>query len=600
MKKSINRNILWAQIFAAQLEKCGLKNVCFSPGSRSTPLTFAFASSKKIKTHVILDERSSGFFALGLAKKINAPVAVVTTSGTAVAELYPAIVEAYQSRIPLIICTADRPPQLRFSGANQTINQDNIFANHIRMFKELGLPSISQKKLNNLKQTALVGYSASSKNNRGPVHFNLPFDKPFEPDNYTDKIDGQKLQEANKLFDTLPIKVDKNIERNNEKLFDKFLPLLNEVKNGIIFCGPGFYTKEFSRECNALSNKFGFPILADGASNFRFLNSTSNNLISNFPNIFRTKEVRKAFDADLILQFGKAPTSQGMLSYIEETSGKLFLVNEFGDKHDPSLSASGIFNMEPVEFCKTLKNKVSKNNTPLNNQSSFSSLSELNSEIESLKDGFLSQAKFPFEGRVINEIAKTLPSSFNLMVSNSMPIRDLDFFVSKSRAKINLYCSRGASGIDGITSTAMGIAKSSKEPTILVTGDLAFFHDLNGLALYKLLSVPLTIVLINNNGGGIFEMLPIAKHENVFNKYFKTPHNLSFKDFVTGFGGTHNIIKSWNDLRKNLSSSLNNKKLNVLEIKTYSTQSLKLRKEFWNTVNSKCTKFINEFNKTKN
>jgi 2-succinyl-5-enolpyruvyl-6-hydroxy-3-cyclohexene-1-carboxylate synthase len=600
MKKSINRNILWAEIFAAQLEKCGLKNICFSPGSRSTPLTFAFASRKKIKTHVILDERSSGFFALGLAKKLNQPVAVVTTSGTAVAELYPAIVEAYQSRIPLIICTADRPANLRFSGANQTINQENIFANHIRMFKDLGLPSLSMRKLNNLKQVVVSGYSTASKNNPGPVHFNLPFDKPFEPDNYTDKMDFQKISTAESLLSIDDSKVNQPDKSKNSRVFNKLLQILNNSKRGIIFCGPGFYTKEFIKECLAVSNKLNFPILADGSSNIRFLSYSQNKLIHNFPNMFRTREIRKAFDAEVIIQIGKAPTSQGMLSYFEETHGKIFLVNEFGDNHDPSNSSEGIFKMEPLKFLKILKQKIVQTNPLSNELTLFSKFQKLDKEIEVLKEQFLAKSKFPFEGKVIYEIANSIRSTFNLLVSNSMPIRDLDFFVSGSKAKINLYCSRGASGIDGITSTAMGIADGAKEPTILVTGDLAFLHDLNGLALHTLLDIPLTIVLLNNNGGGIFEMLPIAKHSNIFGKYFKTPHNLTFKNFVTGFGGNHLQIKSWTDFQNKIYSSLNNKKLNVLEIKTNSTQSLKLRKGFWDAVNSKCTNFINEFNKSKN
>jgi 2-succinyl-5-enolpyruvyl-6-hydroxy-3-cyclohexene-1-carboxylate synthase len=600
MKKSINRNILWSQIFAVQLEKCGLKNVCFSPGSRSTPLTFAFSSSKNINTHVILDERSSGFFALGLAKKLREPVAVVTTSGTAVAELYPAIVEAFQSRIPLIICTADRPPQLRFSGANQTINQDNIFVNHIRKFTDLGLPSLDIRKLNKLKKTVLEGYFTADKFNPGPVHFNLPFDKPFEPDAYTDTADVEFLKSIKIPISYSYAKKNINIELKKEKLFKKILTELNTSSRGIIFCGPGFYSKEFAVECGRLSKKLGFPILADGASNFRFFSHSNNNLIKNFPNIFRSKEIRNNFQADIIIQFGKAPTSQSMLNYFEESNGKYFLVNEFGDNHDPSLSVNEIIKIEPSEFCRHLLIKLEGDKSLSKNLNYSKSLTELDITVESLKEKFLKKAGFPFEGKIVYEIVNEISSILNLMVSNSLSIRDLDFFVSKSAAKINLYCNRGASGIDGITSTAMGIAKESDEPTVLVTGDLAFLHDLNGLALSQLLAIPLTIILINNNGGGVFEMLPIAKHETVFNKYFKTPHNFSFKNFVKGFGGNYFYINSWKELRSKLNSSLNNRRLNILEIKTDSAKSLKIRMEFWELINSESINFINEFNKVKN
>jgi 2-succinyl-5-enolpyruvyl-6-hydroxy-3-cyclohexene-1-carboxylate synthase len=592
MKKSINRNILWAEVLAAQLKHCGLKHICFSPGSRSTPLTFAFSKNKFFKTYLILDERSSAFFALGLAKKLNQPVGVVTTSGTAVAELYPAIVEAYKSRIPLLIFTADRPARLRFSGANQTINQINIFGNHIRKFYDAGLPSISIKKIARLKKITLEGFLIADSLDKGPVHFNLPFDKPFEPDSFTDKVELNKYKSLLKEnFKSIP----KNVKpAKNLKLWSKLKSEIRNSGKGVIFCGSDFYSPEFSKLCGEISKKFNLPIIADGASNIRFAIRSKVNLVVNAANFLREKVIRKKLNPDFIIQFGGAPTSKSLLDFFEETNASIFLVNKFGDSHDPSLSATSVIKSDYESFCQKLLDEF-KSSPPKNIDSNYSNLLfKIDKVVEENRNTFINSSEFPFEGKIISLIADTFTSKFNLMVSNSMPIRDLDFFVSTSRAKINLYCSRGASGIDGIISTSMGIAKAAIEPTVLVTGDLAFFHDLNGLSLSKLLSIPLTIVLINNNGGGIFEMLPIAKYQSVFTKFFKTPHGLSFKNFVQGFYGIYHQIKSWDDFESKLLKAAKSEHLTVLEIKTNSTHSLIERKNFWKSVSETISKYLDD------
>src|SRR3990172_10582258 len=193
MKKKINRNYFWAETFIKELSSIGVKYACISPGSRNTALTLAVANNKKIKSFVHIDERCSAFFALGIAKASGTPVILLCTSGTATAELYPAIIEAYQQRIPLIICTADRPPELLNTGANQTINQWNLYRNHIRWFKNIGLPDTSVNRITALKKTAVKAFEVSLKEKKGPVHLNFPFRKPLEPTSFTDEIDAELL-----------------------------------------------------------------------------------------------------------------------------------------------------------------------------------------------------------------------------------------------------------------------------------------------------------------------------------------------------------------------------------------------------------------------
>ena len=263
MKISINRNIIWCDLFVSRLAVLGVKYACISPGSRSTSLTLAFASNKNIKLYTIVDERSSAFFALGLAKKTKSPVAVVTTSGTAVAELFPAIIEAYYSRIPLIICTADRPPALKNSGANQTINQHNIYKDHIRFFIDAGLPDIAHlEKIKNIAEDA-VRYSCFLE--KGPVHINFPFEKPFEPDSNTDKLD-LKILEKNFQYSSFESKPRMQKKINFKNLADKF----SKKERGLILVGYNNYGPGFGKLLFKLSKTLAYPVYIDGASHFRF------------------------------------------------------------------------------------------------------------------------------------------------------------------------------------------------------------------------------------------------------------------------------------------------------------------------------------------
>ena len=216
-KTKVNKNFIWAKAFVNQLCDLGVRYACISPGSRSTPLTLAFAEQKKIKSFVHIDERVSGFFAMGLAKASGLPVAIVTTSGTATAELYPAIIEAYQQRIPLIICTADRPPELLNTGANQTINQWNLYKNHIRWFKYFGLPQLSVKRIINLQKIAVRAFETSLIKNKGPVHLNFPFRKPLEPNSFTDEVEDEILTSVK---NTIVPEANNNRNENLSKRLD--------------------------------------------------------------------------------------------------------------------------------------------------------------------------------------------------------------------------------------------------------------------------------------------------------------------------------------------------------------------------------------------
>ncbi len=581
MKIPINRNSFWSELFTEQLAQSGIKFACISPGSRSTPLTLAFAANKKIKTFVNPDERSSAFFALGLAERSGLPVVIVTTSGTAVAELYPAIIEAYQRRIPLIVCTADRPPELLNCGANQTINQSNIYANHIRKFFNAGLPSLTESKLLKIKKIAAEAFEISLRKNRGPVHINFPFKKPLEPESFTDEIDKNFYKKI------------KNIKINNTPLTsaffkhsDEIVKIINRKPKGLIFCGWDNYRNDFTKLIIKFSQITGYPIIADGISGLRFGNHSKQNVISNASAFLKSNAFDFLLNAEIIFQFGSAPTSNIVLDFLKESKAQKFLINEFGDYKDPSRTTKNIIGINPSEFLIKMIASIKNEKGSIKNKWQIR-IRQFEQFTEKIKEQNIFNAKFPFEGRIIPEIIKTIPHNSNLFVSNSMPVRDLDFFASPTRKKINIYSNRGASGIDGIISTAAGIAVKSKTPTYLVIGDLAFLHDSNGMNILQNQKIPLHIILIDNNGGGIFGMLPIAESKKYFQEYFKTPQHVDFSMLVKAHGGKFYEIKSWKGLNNKLSNQQNSNNFSVFRIKTDIKSSIKFRKKYWELLSQK-------------
>ena len=589
MKIKVNRNILWAKIFINQLAVLGVKYACISPGFRSTPLTYVLSKNRKIKSFINIDERSSAFFALGLARATKQPVMIVTTSGTAVAELYPAIIEAYQQRTPLIICTADRPPELIGTGANQTINQHNIFKNHIRWFRDLGLPSISETGFHHLQKIAIEAYRISLFEDKGPVHLNFPFRKPLEPSAFTDEFNS-------KVFKIHPLKNSKHKSSviNNSYRTDKLIRRVTEeiinTPKGIILVGPMDNEAEVIKAIKKVSAVIKYPVFADGLSQLRIgIGKKDKGIISNFNSILKSENFIRDHDPELILQFGSTPTSSLIENFLAESNATRYLINHYGDKFDPTRNANAILSVEPAVFCQQLISFLKAKKFSRKNSDWLKVFNKAEVMSESIKNRIIGNAKFPNEPAIITEILKQVPAGSNIFIGNSLPVRDLDNFVSTTSKRLTIYFNRGASGIDGIISTALGIS-STKKPIILITGDLSFLHDLNALAIAVKYSIPLAIFIINNNGGGIFETLPIADKSERFKEYFITPHNLNFSDITEAFGIDYQLIKQKSDLQTFLKNISNRKTPIVFEVKTNAVKSAELRNKYFNEVKKKLNK----------
>ncbi len=586
----INRNYFWANIFFDQLAEYGVKYACISPGSRSTPLTYAISQNKRIKSYVIIDERTSGFFALGIAKKTNSPVIIITTSGTAAAELYPAIIEAYQNRVPLIVCTADRPAYLRNSGANQTINQDNLYHNHVRYFYDAGLPKVTIKNIRDLKTAAKNIFQIATIENIGPIHINFPFEKPLEPNSFTDDI------QENILLYSLPDDASESTKIKSsftaQTNFKTVSAFLKKQVDGLITIGPGNYADSFFDSIEKFSVQFSLPIFVDASSSFRFKLKPLSNLITNYDALLRSESFKKIFTPKYALHFGRPLTSPKLEEYFSVVRPKGFAINKFADVFDPSRKFKIIQSDESV-FINNLMDSVNEKQNIFSDK--LRNLKYLDLQIEKIKTEIFSTTKKINETGVLLKIIDAIPPNSNLMIGNSIPIRDLDFFASAVNKNINVYQNRGASGIDGIIATALGICAHSKHPTFLLVGDLSFFYDLNSLLIAKQYNIPLVIILINNNGGAIFRFLPISEHKNIFDKYFLTPSNLSFKKLTDSFGIDHKEIKTERDILNHIKVSSVRKKTVVFEIKTDSEFSLSLRKKYWKKINILVEKFLRNY-----
>jgi 2-succinyl-5-enolpyruvyl-6-hydroxy-3-cyclohexene-1-carboxylate synthase len=590
MQVKVNRNYFWSTILIDQLVECGVKYACLSPGSRSTPLTYAVSQNKKIKSYIIVDERTSGFFALGIAKQTKSPVLIITTSGTATAELYPAIIEAYQNRVPLIICTADRPAYLRNTGANQTINQDNIYKNHIRFFYDAGLPKLAAKNIKSLKENIVKAFKISALQDCGPVHLNFPFEKPLEPDSITDAIDENIVSTA------FPIKfsINKNATRSEsaKKYISAITFLLKKNCCGVITVGPGNFSNNFINLLENFSSKFALPIFADASSGLAYRSNSITNLITNFDTILRTESFSDFFSPKLNFHFGRTATSPRLAEFLTKSKCKRFIVNRFGDRIDSSKNSTTIKTDEEV-FLKSFVHSdflfEDKSLTTLNQ------LKSIDAAVEKIKiSSFLNYEKLN-EPAILLKILEAIPPDSNLMISNSIPIRDLDFFSSALNKNIIVYQNRGASGIDGITSTALGICAHTNNPTYLIIGDLSFYYDINSLLIAKQYKIPLIIILINNEGGSIFRFLPIANYKNVFEKFFLAPTNLSFKKLAEAFDADYKELKSYQDVLNHIKVSSVRKTTAVYEIKTNSEYSLSVRKKYWVKVNKFVAKFLRNY-----
>ncbi|MEG4284142.1 2-succinyl-5-enolpyruvyl-6-hydroxy-3-cyclohexene-1-carboxylic-acid synthase [Microcoleus sp. A006_D1] len=596
-----NTNTLWASIIAETLQRLGLTTAVICPGSRSAPLTIAFAQNNQIETIPILDERSASFFALGIAKKSGLPTALICTSGTAAANFYPAIIEARESRIPLLIFTADRPPELRDCHAGQAIDQVKMYGNYLNWQVELAIPSAEIAMLGYLRQTLMYAWDRSQFPTPGPVHLNIPFRDPLIP---ISDISVEALEtefDSEDFFAGLePIIIGETSTPPSPPLLrggvGSAIEQWQKCSRGIIIAGvaqPQFPEK-YCSAIGQMSKFLNWPVLAEGLSPLRNYAQLNPHLISTYDLILRNRELADKLTPEIAIQIGDLPTSKELRNWLDKTQPKRYIIDPSHHNFDP-LHGKTIHLRTSVENLATKLTLVPPLNKagltlvpPLSKGGLGGVLTSATNEylqlwrntetqVRQTIDQKLSTINNIIEPKVSWLLSQILPAGTPIFISNSMPVRDVEFFWKPNNLEIKPFVNRGANGIDGTLSTALGVGHRNQS-SILLTGDLALLHDTNGFLITNKFVGHLTIVLINNNGGGIFEMLPVAKFDPPFEEFFATPQHINFAQLCATYGVEHEIIDDWEQLKEKL-SFLPNNGIRVLELQTDRRADAKWRQD---------------------
>ncbi|MBD1380266.1 2-succinyl-5-enolpyruvyl-6-hydroxy-3-cyclohexene-1-carboxylic-acid synthase [Metabacillus arenae] len=553
--------------FVDELAANDVTNIVISPGSRSTPLAVLMADHSEITIHVLIDERSAGFYALGLAKASRKPVGLVCTSGTAAANYYPAIIEAHYSRVPLLVLTADRPHELRDVGAPQAIDQNKLYGEYVKWFADLALPEHSSSMLRYIRTVTARAIGTTLAKPAGPVHLNFPLREPLLPDlNY---LKWDDLRERSKF-----VQLPQSISVINEEETKRYADFLSSKQKGLIVCGE-LHEEKFSEWIIALSEKLQFPILADPLSNLRSGSHTKKTIIDQYDSLLKDEEIKQHLKPEVVIRFGSMPVSKPLFQLLRDHPEVYqMVVDGHGGWRDPTMAGSEMIECDETRFCKSLVHIL-----PEKKESNWlEQWVNINHVFRNHLNDQSPDNEPIFEGSIYQDLKDLLPEKCQLFIGNSMPIRDMDTFFQNTNKQINIFANRGANGIDGVVSAALGVSAASSFPSYLVIGDLSFYHDLNGLLASKMLKIPLTILLINNDGGGIFSFLPQSKEEKHFEALFGTPSGLDFQKAIEMYGGAFCRVKTRSDLRAALQSN-QQKGLQVIEIITNRQTRVKTHRE---------------------
>ena len=503
--------------FANELVSQGVCHAVVSPGSRSTPLTLTFAETPGIETWVRLDERSAAFFALGLAKSSGQPVVLICTSGTAAANYLPAVCEANWSEIPLIILTANRPPELRDWGAGQTIDQTNIYGSNVRWFAEL--PIVSDPNLNWFQRTAARAFQSATGTRPGPVHLDWPFREPLEPKSQRQPLSRPPAIQLSRPVQTLDPATTKALAET-----------FKQKPRGIVIAGPMTEGASWQEAVHNFCRRTGYPLLAEPLSQLR-LNADGVAVINHHDHLLRGSWADTAAP-DVVVRLGGPPTCKPLRIWLEKHKPQLVMFDPSSSWAEPSFTVSEIVNVnhqgltelaEELEFC-----------TP--DEGWTNHWEKADQQAQKAINNIIDTEPL-LQPAVARELGRRLPEGHVLYVSNSMPVRDVDSFLESRLEPLWVMGNRGASGIDGVISSAAGVAAAGHHTTLLI-GDLAFQHDIGGLLAVLKDSLSLTIIVLDDEGGGIFSYLPISgvANSSLFKEFFTTPQQLPIRKIAESIG----------------------------------------------------------------
>ena len=557
----------------------GVRHAVFSPGSRSTTMAMLFKEHEGFETYMNIDERSASFMALGIAKAHKEPTVLVCTSGSAVAHYLPAILEAQYSGIPLIVLSADRPHTLLHVGAPQTVDQHKIFGTAVNYFEELAVPQESHY-YTYPRQVARKAYMKAMDTKKGPVHINVPLFEPLVPElsrnhfeagrssfkvvkpNYSSVFGCDNRNDLTHINNAI------DIAHGNDGT-NEINDLLERYERILILAGPQIDIDEAETICS-FGEALQAPILADPLSNVRGCD-TSKVVISTYDALLARQALWYELKPDCVIQFGQIVVSKRVQQMIASwTDVEYIEVNPTMDSMNPT----GKTTMHVQASIDIFTHLYGKNN---NSDKYLKLWQRLEQEGKKQLSTAIDESHC-FEGRTIRELQEHIPEDGQVFVANSMTIRDFDYFWFSGESKVVLYGNRGVNGIDGTISTALGLAANGR-PTYLVTGDLSLFHDLNGLAVAKTHNLNLTIILHNNDGGGIFEYLP-QKGTKHFDYLFSTSQGLDYSGAAKLYGCGYTKISSPDELSSVLANVSQETGVHIIEIPTNREYSRELHKKY--------------------
>jgi len=571
-------NLEWARFAVKILTHSGVRHVCLSPGSRNSPLTIAFTENPAVTCTRHMDERSAGYFALGMAKASEYPVALCCTSGTAAANYLPAVVEANYSRVPLIVITADRPGRLVGTGANQTIHQKNLFGVHVRYFRDVGAPAVRTLDLNQFFISAiLMAMGMNSKGERinpqGPVHLNFPFDEPLHPPVINPPQPGADHEPPL----TLPAPNYTDLIPTRE-----FSPASHGV---LIVCGR-MEPATGQDSVLPLSERLYAPIFTDVTSQLRF-GQIHPNVICFYDLFLKVTDIVP----EQVIRFGAKPTSKILCQKLDEWKDRTILVDPAGRFND---DCSTVIPCRISTFVRSISPPAGDHRPAVD---WLQRIRDINMATHQTVVKYLDSQPL-FEATVVTACIKSLVRGDHLFLGNSMPVRDADGYMENLETDIRVHVNRGASGIDGCTSTAAGIGfyastKAHITPgnrTFLISGDVSFFYDINALHSAKRLGIDLTVIVINNGGGGIFSFLPVAiSGVKGFDEYWTTPPMISIETMASVFGCAFFRADSATGIRDAIAESRRLKGMVIIEVRTEIADNVRRHAQVMNFLRQKLT-----------
>ena len=576
--------------FVDELARSGVRHVCIAPGSRSTPLALIIAAHPSLRHWIHLDERSAGFFALGMARMLHEPVALLCTSGTAAANFFPAVVEARSAGIPLLVLTADRPPELRNVGAPQTIDQNRLYGEHAKWFAEVAIPEASADMLRYVRALACRATALARAEPAGPVHLDFPLREPLVPVVMPEPAGLSSLDLLAwhgrphgapwvAVHDAPPV--------TDARMLHALSARLRAARRPLFVCGPQ-HDLGLAAPLARLAALLGAPLLADPLSQVRWGPHDRSVAIDRYDAMLRYST---ADAPDLVLRIGAPPTSKALQQYLQRHADVPQIVVDATRWPDPALVAADIVHADPRVLMDMLVAIIDDDRGAAAHAGDSAWLGTWRAMDVAAGAALTAHSRELvelFEGRVLAEVAALVPDGGTLFVSSSMPVRDLDAFAAGDARSLRVLSNRGANGIDGVVSTALGAAAASQEmkagPLVLVIGDIAFYHDMNGLLAARLHALDATVVVINNDGGGIFSFLPQAELPQQFEALFGTPHGLQFEPVATLYGARYRRAEDWASLRDGVTEGVRGRGLHVVELSTDRARNVVLHRDAWASV----------------